>query len=266
MRQRWLAILLIGQSFFVLSTSASQSAQRAQSAKDDLLPAAYFRLLEAGVERVQQQMNSIPHADLKALEARSEWRHFPYAILAPAVLYVKRHPHNTRFRDPKMLAFAIRIGDLLASENEKGVFEPRLDSDWDTYMWLETYRLLERELDQDRRARWAKGIKDNIVPLVSDARERLDFAWYHSPFIGTSPNHYVQWASLLLLGGIVFSNQEWEQLGRQVLRRFAMVDQSPDGFWGEHNREGPTTGYDYLTLTGVGLYYEYSKDPAVLPA
>lgn len=264
---RWLLVmLLITQTVFALPARASGATQRAHSTATDPLPAAYFRLLEAGAEKVEQRMNATPDADLKKLEARSEWRHFPYAILAPAVLYAKRHPRNTRFRDPKMLALAIRIGDLLASENEKGVFEPRLDSDWDTYMWLETYRLLERELGEYRRARWAKGIKENIAPLVTDAKERLDFPWYHSPFIGTSPNHYAQWASLLLLGGIVFGDREWEQLGRQALRRFATVDQSPDGFWGEHNRAGPTTGYDYLTLTGVALYYEYSKDPAVVPA
>ena len=40
----------------------------------------------------------------------------------------------------------------------------------------------------------------------------------------------------------------------------------PDGFWGEHNRSGPTTGYNHLTLTGLALYYEYSRDPEVLPA
>ena len=266
MRQWFLIILFICQTVFTLPASTSEAARRAQSATTDPLLAAYFRLLEAGAEKVEQRMNSIPDVDLKTLEARSDWRHFPYAILAPAALYAKRHPRNTRFRDPKMLALAIRIGDLLAGENEKGVFEPRLDSDWDTYMWLEAYRLLERELGEERRARWAKGIKENIAPLVSDAKERLDFPWYHSPFIGTSPNHYAQWASLLLLGGIVFGYGEWEQLGKQVLRRFATTEQSPDGFWGEHNRAGPTTGYDYLTLTGVALYYEYSKDPAALPA
>jgi hypothetical protein len=264
--RHWLLMMLIGLTVFALPTGAGWNAQRAPSPAPDPLPAAYFRLLEAGVEKVQQRMDSIPEVSLKALEAQSEWRHFPYAILAPAVLYAKRHQHNLRFGDRGMLALAIRIGDLLASENEKGAFEPRLDSDWDAYMWLETYRLLERELGADRRARWARGIKENIVPLVADARERLDFPWYHSPFIGTSPNHYAQWASLLLLGGIVFGDKEWEQLGTQVLRRFATVDQSPDGFWGEHNRAGPTTGYDYLTLTGVALYYEYSKDPAALPA
>jgi hypothetical protein len=259
-------ILLINLTVFALPTSASVTTRRPQSAKPDPLPAAYFRLLEAGAAKIEQRMNSIPNSDLKTLEANSEWRHFPYAILAPAVLYAKRHLSNRRFHDPKMLALAIRIGDLLARENEKGAFEPRLDSDWDTYMWLEAYRLLERELGAERRASWAKGIKENIAPLVKDAKERLDFPWYHSPFIGTSPNHYAQWASLLLLGGIVFADREWEELGKRILRRFATEDQSPDGFWGEHNRAGPTTGYDYLTLTGVALYYEYTKDPAGVPA
>lgn len=232
----------------------------------DPLPAAYFRLLEAGTAKVEQRLMEEPDADLKALEAREGWRHFPYAILAPAVLYAKRHQANPRYGDAKMLALAIRIGDLLASENEKGVYEPRLDSDWDTYMWLETYRLLERELGAERKVRWRRGIEQNVALLVTDTTERVDFPWYHSPFIGTSPNHYAQWASLLHLGGLVFGNREWIQLGARVLRRFAMTEQSPDGFWGEHNRSGPTTGYNHLTLTGVALYYEHTKDAAVIPA
>ncbi|MFN0084632.1 MAG: hypothetical protein ACKVX9_04525 [Blastocatellia bacterium] len=230
------------------------------------LPARYFRLLEAGAAKIEQRLNQEPKADLKTLEAREGWRHFPYAILAPAVLYAKKHPSNPRAGDAKMLALALRIGDLLASENEKGAFEPRLDSDWDTYMWLETYRLLERELGAERRARWKRGIEENIAPLVGDATDRLDFPWYHSPFIGTSPNHYAQWACLLHLGGRVFGNPGWERLGARVLRRFAMTEQSPDGYWGEHNHSGPTTGYNHLTLTGVALYYEHSRDAAVLPA
>jgi hypothetical protein len=222
-------------------------ARAAAEGSGDALPAAYFPLLEAGTAKVERHLNATPNADLKALETPiNEWRHFPYAILAPAVLYAKRHPHNARYRDPKMLALALRIGDLLASEHERGAFAPRLDSDWDTHLWLEAYRLLERELGAERRARWAKAIKENIAPLVADAKDRIDFPWYHSPFIGTSPNHYAQWAALLMLGGITFGDKEWEQLGKQILRRFAVTDQSPDGFWGEHNRAGPTVGYDHL--------------------
>ncbi len=247
--------------FALLCTSLGGTLQAA-----DPLPAGYFRLLEAGAAKVERRLDELPGAGLKEIEARPGWRHFPYAILAPAVLYAKKHPANIRYNDARMLAQAIRIGDLLASEHEKGLYEPRLDSDWDTYMWLETYRLLEPDLGEPRRARWKKAILENIALLVSDATVRLDFPWYHSPFIGTSPNHYAQWATLLHLGGRVFANKEWEQLGAKVLRRFATVEQSRDGYWGEHNNSGPTTGYNHLTLTAVALYWEHGRDQAVMPA
>ena len=230
------------------------------------LPGRYFPLLEAGAAKVAERLAAEPASDLTALEARPGWRHFPYAILAPAVLYARKDPGNNRYHDPRMLELAIKIGDLLADESEKGRYEPRLDSDWDTYMWLEAYRILERELGEERRARWKQEIEKNVELLVGDTRERLDFPWYESPFIGTSPNHYAQWASILHFAGKVFANREWEQLGTRVLRRFATTEQTPDGYWGEHSRSGPTTGYNHLTLTGLALYYEYSGDPAVLPA
>src|SRR5438552_14499372 len=230
------------------------------------LPGAYFRLLEAGAAQVEARLNAEPSANLETLEALPGWSHFPYSILASAVLYSKRHTTNPRYHDPKMLDLTLRIGDILASESEKGRYEPRLDSDWDTYMWLEAYRLLGPELGEDRKARWKREIEKIVIPLVPDTSERLDFPWYNSPYIGTSPNHYAQWASLLLLSGRVFGNKDWENLGAQILHRFAAVEQTPDGYWGEHSRAGPTTGYDHITMTQVALYYEYSKDPAALEA
>ena len=230
------------------------------------LPGQYFRLMEAGAAQVQARLAEQPGADLKTLESRPGWRHFPYAILAPAVLYSKRHPENRRLGDRQMLDLALRIGDLLAAESEKGTYEPRLDSDWDTYMWLEAWRLLAGELGEARRARWGREIEKNIGLVAADAAERVDFPWYNSPYIGTSPNHYALWAANLYLGGRVFSNPQWESLGRTTLRRFALVEQTPDGYWGEHSRSGPTTGYNHLTLSAVALYWEHSKDPDVLPA
>src|SRR5438105_2427283 len=109
-----------------------------------VLPARYFELIQAGASQVEARLNAEPTANLETLETTPGWKHFGYSILAPAVLYSKRH-------DPKMLALAIRIGDLLAAENEKGKFTPRLDSDWDTYTWLEAYRLIENELGPARR-------------------------------------------------------------------------------------------------------------------
>jgi hypothetical protein len=238
----------------------------AKGADTQKLPAAYFRLMAAGAAQVEQQMDASPSVSLASLETRPGWKHFPYAILAPAVLYSKHHPDNPHYHDPKMLALALRIGDLLATEDENGTFEPRLDSDWDVYMWVEAYRVLEGELGAARKERWKRQILRNAALLVDDAKERVDFPWFNSPYIGTSPNHYAQWASLLYLCGRVFGNKEWESLGAQILHRFAAVEQTPDGYWGEHSREGPTTGYDHITMTQVALYYEYSKDPAALQA
>jgi len=232
----------------------------------ETLPGAYFRVMEKSVAKVQERLDREPSADLRSLEARPGWLHFPYAILAPAVLYAKKHPQNTRYHDPQVRAQAIRIGDLLARASEDGTFEPRLDSDWDTYMWLEAYRLLESELGVERAARWKREIARNIAALEGKARVRLDYPWYNTPYIGTSSNHYALWAANLYLGGLWFGNRAWEDLGARILHRFVTEEQSEDGYWGEHSRGGPTIGYNHLTLSAVALYGEYSDDPATLPA
>jgi hypothetical protein len=89
--------------------------------------------------------------------------------------------------------------------------------------------LIEGELGEDRRSRWRKAILENTAPFVQDATDRLGFPWYQSPYTGTSPNHYSQWAELLYLAGRVFDNPEWTKLGGQILHRFAAVDEAPDG-------------------------------------
>ncbi len=239
------------------------------------LPGRYYQILETGCARIEKHLDAHPGADLKALEAHDPhsgstleipWTHFGYTILPPALLYAKQHPANKRYHDRKLLALAMRIGDILADADEKGIYEPRLDSDWDTYTWLEVYRLLAPELGEERRARWKRQIARNVALLEPDSVDRLDAAWYQSPFIRTSPNHYSQWAELLLLGGRVFENPEWENLGARILKRFAMTEQSPDGYWGEHNSSGPTTGYNHLTLQAVGVYWELTHDPDALTA
>jgi hypothetical protein len=129
-------------------------------------------------------------------------------------------------------------------------------------MWLETYKLLERELGDPRRARWKRAIEKNIAIYAPQAAERLDFPWYNSPYISTSPNHYSLWAANLLFAAHVFGgHKDWEDLGTRLLHRFAAVEQTPDGFWGEHARSGPAIGYNHLTLSAVALYWELTKHP-----
>src|SRR6476660_8922499 len=125
----------------LLGFIAAESLIGWQSALE--LPGHYFRLLDAGIVRVEQQLAANPTADLKTLEARSDgWRLFPHTILVAAVLYTKQNAVNHRYQDPRMLRLALRIGDLLAAESEHGSFQARLNSDRDTYMWLDAYRIL----------------------------------------------------------------------------------------------------------------------------
>lgn len=230
------------------------------------VPGSYYRLLADGIAPVEERWAAGPPGELPELESRPGWRHFPSCILVAAVLYAHLHPANPRGSNPALLEFAGQLGDWLAGESKSGRFMSRLDSHRDAYMWLEAYRLLEAELDPGRRERWRSEIERQVRPLAAATAERVDFPRYQSPFIGTSSNHYALWASTLHLAGRVFKKRDWEHLGARVLHRFAAEEQTPDGYWGEHSDAGPTPGYDFLTLTGVALYWEHSRDPAALEA
>jgi hypothetical protein len=214
---------------------------------------------------VDARLAAEPGASLSSLEAQPGWTHFPSAILAAAVLYTKAHPANTHRGEPKMLQLALKAGDLVEGEQQGGTNATPLDHR-DTYMWLEGYRLIERELGEERRERWRRALIALITQLAAGVAEREDYPLYQSPFIGTSPNHYSLWSSTVYLAGRVFGNKGWEKLGAKVMHRFAAEEQSADGYWGEHSSAGPTTGYDNLTLTGVAEYWEHSHDRSALEA
>ena len=206
-----------------------------------------------------------PSASIAELEGSPALKDFPSSILTAAVLYTSTHPANTSRGDPRWLVLARRIGDLLAAESAQGPPRERVDHR-EIYLWLESYRLLADHLGEERRARWRTEIERNVGALAVAVAGREHFPRYQSPFLGTSTNHYALWVSTVYLAGIVFGNGEWEELGRRVMRRFAAQEQAPDGYWGEHSDAGPTTGYDYLTFTGVALYAEHSEDAAAVEA
>jgi hypothetical protein len=230
------------------------------------LPARYFWLMESATDAVEARLKDDPNATLEKLDEYFKSIHFPFSILAPAVFYSKKHPANKRYRDPRMLKLAFRIGDLMAEESKNGNYESRADSDWEIYMWLETYRLLLNELGAARKILWEKEILKNVQPLEEKCTERINFAWYNTPYTGTSPNHYSIYASIIYIAGEVFNNERWKSIGKQILHRFATEEQSPDGYWGELVNSSPTIGYNHLTLGSVALYWEHSGDTSVLPA
>lgn len=208
----------------------------------------------------------MPGATLAQLEAQKGWYHFPYTVLPAAVLYARPHADNPHYRSAAMREFAVRIGDLLVREDEAGRFAPRLDSYRDVYLWLEAYGLLQQELDAERRSAWREVLARNVALLVPELEAWKDVAAYTENFLGTSPNHFAWWAATVLTGGVQLGRPEWVALGSKVLRRFATTEQNPDGYWGEHNPNSPTGGYNYLTTLAVGRYWEHTRDPQALEA
>ena len=57
--------------------------------------------------------------------------------------------------------------------------------------------------------------------------------------------------------------ERWARVSCTVL---PSEEQSPDGYWGEHERSLPTPGYGYNTYASVALYAEWSRDPAAMKA
>lgn len=229
-------MLCIGLILAALS-AASRAAE---------LPRHYFQLMEA---------------ELKTLEPDNLMSN-PGAMLSAAVLYRKQHPANPFFGDKQKLELALQLGDRMASQSEQDLAENKQDYEWEIHFWLDTFRLLEAELGQQRRERWQREIEKITRWFVGQVAYRIDFPRYQGPYIRTSTNHLALFASTVYLAGRLLGNKEWEQLGDRALHRLAAEEQTEDGYWGELTDNGPATGYNYLTMTCVAVYWEHSHDPA----
>jgi hypothetical protein len=215
------------------------------------LPGDYYKLMSAAVKDVEGATN---------LQANNG------AMLAAAVLYAKQHPANPAFGDKTKLALALKLGDLSAELSEKDTAENKQDYEWEIHFWLDTYRLLEPELGDERRARWRREFEKIANWFARETAGRIDFPRYQGPYIRTSTNHLALFASTTYLAGRLLGNQEWEALGARALHRLAAEEQTADGYWGEFTDNGPATGYNYITMCCVALYREHSRDPAALDA
>jgi hypothetical protein len=216
----------------------------------------YFDVLNRAITRVDPASITV--------DAKWQAHYFPGVLLISAVLYAKPHADNPRAGDARMLDLALRSGDVMASDSEAGTYTKRRDHR-DTYMWLEAYRILEAKLGKERQARWRRELLKQIEALSHEAAERQNRPAYTSVF-GVSVNHLSLFSSTVYLAGRMFGKREWEEQGAKIMHRYAAEEQAPDGYWGELSRNGPTTGYNYLTTAGVALYREHSKDPAALTA
>lgn len=245
--------------------SASALAIAASPASAQTLPGKYFQILRAEAERADGQAAGGQRGGRGGAAADRQVGQLAGLVLGAAVLYAKEHPDNPSYGDKKMLERALRAGDALRQASADGRFT-RLNWQWDVALWLDAYRLLEKELGDERKAQWRGELERLVQIMARDVAPRVDIPRYQSPYLITSPNHFSIWSSTVYLAEKVFGNREWEELGGRVMHRYCATEQSPDGYWGEHNMSGPTTGYNYLTTGSVSLYYEHSGDPVAKEA
>jgi hypothetical protein len=234
---RWTFLVVLG-----LGLAVGPAAGAAE------LPGHYFKVMEAELSTVD------------ATKAN------PGAMFAAAVLYTKKHPRNPSYGDRKKLELALKLGDLVAEEAGRDKGENKQHYEWEIHFWLDTYRLLEKDLGAERRTRWKRELETITRWFAGEVAARIDFPRYQGPYIRTSTNHLAIFASTVYLAGRVLPSKQWEALGARALHRLAAEEQTRDGYWGEHTDNGPATGYNYLTMNCVALYWEHSKDRAALDA
>lgn len=256
------ALFLSPSSLAWANTSTAWTMEQQEGAA---LPDAYFRRLAKWCPVIAKRLHDEP-LSLKQLEATRGWNHLPYNVLSAAVLYAKANPANPFHRKPEMRKLAFDLGDQMAREDRAGTFAPRLDSYRDTYMWLEAYQLLKEELGAERKSIWEQSLRRNVSLLIPDLVLSRDAAAYTENFIASSPNHLAWWAATVFIAGIYMNDRSWIALGGSVLKRFATTEQNPDGYWGEHNPNAPTGGYNYLSAMAVGVFWEHTKDEDALKA
>ncbi|GIV78119.1 MAG: hypothetical protein KatS3mg050_2513 [Litorilinea sp.] len=178
-----------------------------------------------------------------------------------ALLYRTQDPDNPYAQDGRILEYVLRGGDALRDfQYPDGQVEfVKVDGStwgpiympWSMYHWLETYALLEEELDPDRRQRWAEGLTlayDGITANLANGRVHNIPTWN---------------AMASYRAGQIFGRPEWQEAGRRMMQRVVEA-QTPQGYWREHH--GPTTLYNTVYVHALGLYYFFAQDDTVLPA
>ncbi len=64
----------------------------------------------------------------------------------------------------------------------------------------------------------------------------------------------------LYIAGVAFKNEEWKKAACDFQHQ-VMAEQAPEGYWTENF--GPVVSYNMVYSEALGVYYYFSKDPAV---
>ena len=227
------------------------------------MPDRYVAAVAAGIESLLEQQ--LPDGHLPSAPGYVPFHPADQEAVYPlAFLYATRHPLNPFCRDARLRDAAVRLGDFLVANSE---CDGKLHNNWnghDVHMvdqrlwgfWLEALLLLDDELDATRAAAWRQRVEAGIQEIAEKIRGWAAIVGdYHTRSFGTSPNHAALYGALVYRGGMAFGKPEWRSLADAFMPRLMKL-QDIDGGWPEY--ESPVINYALVTLTGVGLYHEYT--------
>lgn len=193
-------------------------------------------------------------------------------MLCMAYVYKTDYPGNRLYQDAQLLEKIGRTGDALRDfQYPDGKVEfVKVDGSkwgpiympWSMYHWLETYRMMEADLDDSRLARWREGLLLAYEGIDREMRESLA-RLEDDPTVHVVHNIPTWDAMALHRAAQVFHRQEWQQTGETMIR-LTLEAQHEDGFWAEHH--GPTTLYNTVYIHALGLYHRHNGEIDVLPA
>lgn len=124
----------------------------------------------------------------------------------------------------------------------------------------ETYELLRPLASAGRRRRFDDKFLGFTSQLAEATRPKLRAHGMNDTALGTGLNHVLSWSALLWQGGALFGRKSWQRLALRFAQRVAEA-QHPSGYVSEN--EGPSVGYDAVTLNALGKLYFRSGEEKV---
>ena len=179
-------------------------------------------------------------------------------LLPLAAAWSLKDPANPYYHDQKLLQVIAKGGEALVDdqdENGMWLFRKKDNSTWGqihmpwTYSrWIRAYILVKDALPKPAREKWEKGLKLGFSGIRAEQMKTK---------VQNIPCHH---AMALYIAGEVFKNEDWKQAARDYQQK-VMQEQDAEGYWSENF--GPVVSYNMVYLEALGVYYFFSKDPAV---
>lgn len=131
------------------------------------------------------------------------------------------------------------------------VWKRHLDP-WLYLHMIRTYSIIGEELDPDLEKRWRRVLVEGFGRI---AEQELPHSLRHNlPLVQ---------AVALNVASSVFDKPHWQNVARTFIRN-VIAEQSPEGYWSEH--QGPIVDYNFVYLYALGIHYAETADEATRQA